>query len=75
METQCAGTAPAINGTFTPNNPLSGFDGQARNGTWRLNIADRAGQDTGTVTSWCISGTVDGIVPPVNVFADGFEQP
>ena len=27
VESQCATTPPAIGGTFTPNNPLSAFDG------------------------------------------------
>lgn len=60
VESQCAtsgGATPppyAIDGSFTPNNPLSAFDGQSLTGTWRLNASDRAGADTGTLTEWCL---------------------
>ena len=59
VETQCSGTPPAISGTFQPNNPLSAFNGQSLDGTWTLNVADLAGQDTGTLVQWCLvpSGT------------------
>ena len=72
VETQCAASAPAINGTFTPNNPLSAFDGQVRTGTWRLTVSDRAGADTGTLTRWCISGSTQ-LALPDDVFKNGFE--
>ncbi|HWT14287.1 MAG TPA: M36 family metallopeptidase, partial [Patescibacteria group bacterium] len=49
VESQCT-TGTAINGTFTPNNPLAAFDGLDRAGTWRLTVSDNAGADTGTVT-------------------------
>ncbi len=35
-----AATAPPYQNTFRPNNPLSAFNGQASNGTWRLEICD-----------------------------------
>ena len=63
VETQCAtsaGVAPppyAINGSFTPNNALSVFNGQALNATWQLNVSDRAALDTGTLTEWCLIAT------------------
>ncbi len=72
VESQCAGSAPTINGTFQPNNPLTAFDGLERAGTWRLTASDNAGADLGTVTRWCISGAVQGVLPD-NVFGDGFE--
>lgn len=68
VESQCAGSAPTINGHFTPNNPLSVFDGQGRSGTWRLTVTDNANDDTGTLTRWCIAGALT-----VDVFTDGFE--
>lgn len=40
---------PAISGNFTPNSPLSAFDGQAINGQWSITVIDRAGGDVGTV--------------------------
>lgn len=39
-------------GTLTPSESLSAFDGQALDGTWTLNVSDRAGSDTGTLVSW-----------------------
>ena len=65
-ENQCAtsgGTTPppyAIDGTFTPNNPLTAFNGQALNATWQLNVSDRAGADTGTLSDWCLIATYGG---------------
>lgn len=54
VETQCAGTVPTISGTFTPNNALSGFDGQSMAGTWTLRVADRRSQNSGTFNEWCL---------------------
>jgi len=39
-------------GTLTPAESLSAFYGQALDGTWTLNVSDRAGSDTGTLVSW-----------------------
>ena len=36
-------------GSFSPNNPLSAFDGENANGTWTINVSDNAGGDTGSV--------------------------
>lgn len=64
VESQCAPstlTTPppyAISGTFTPNNPLSAFDGQDLSGTWTLNVSDRVATDTGTLTGWCLRATI-----------------
>jgi subtilisin-like proprotein convertase family protein len=38
-----------MNGNFTPNNPLTSFDGLSANGIWTLNVADLAQGDTGRV--------------------------
>ena len=63
VETQCATstlTTPppyAIDGTFTPNNPLTAFNGQALNATWQLNASDQAATDTGTLNDWCLIAT------------------
>jgi extracellular elastinolytic metalloproteinase len=72
VESQCAASAPTINGTFTPNNALSAFDGQERISTWRLTAVDAAGGDTGTLTRWCISGSTQ-LASPEDVFKNGFE--
>lgn len=47
----------AIDGTYIPNNPLSVLDGQNANGTWRINISDRASGDTGYLKTWCVTVT------------------
>lgn len=58
VENECAGSTPTISGTFTPNNPLSVFDGENLSGTWSLNITDNASQDTGTLEGWCVLDTL-----------------
>ncbi|MEM8734375.1 MAG: proprotein convertase P-domain-containing protein, partial [Planctomycetota bacterium] len=45
------GAAP-FTGRFRPENPLSAFDGKDGNGTWRLEVFDDAGGDTGTLLEW-----------------------
>jgi len=66
VENMCS-NLPAIFDTPTPNNPLSGFDGQSANGTWTLTISDNAGGDVGQVSQWCL------ITVPVPVELMGFE--
>jgi hypothetical protein len=43
-----------MTGTFTPNNPLSAFDGLNANGTWVLNVSDRAAGDTGSLNAFAL---------------------
>ena len=43
-----------VTGNFTPENPLSAFDGQNANGNWTLNVADTAGADTGTLNRFSL---------------------
>lgn len=68
----CVATVPTLSGSMRPASPLTVFDGQARNATWRLTAIDAAGQDLGTVNQWCLSGSVDTTPSPM-VFANGFE--
>ena len=44
----------AITGNFSPETPLSAFDGQNANGTWTLNVADTATTDTGTLNRFSL---------------------
>ncbi len=44
-------------GSFTPNSPLSTFDGQSSAGAWTLNVTDGAGADTGNLNAWSITFT------------------
>jgi subtilisin-like proprotein convertase family protein len=62
---------PTIAGTFTPNNPLSVFDGQSLAGTWRMTVQDFAGGDTGTLVEWCLA-PAEGLSSAI--FSDGFES-
>ncbi|MBX3056095.1 MAG: M36 family metallopeptidase [Anaerolineae bacterium] len=55
VENQCASGTPTINGTFTPNNSLSAFDGQSGNGTWVLEVTDLyTSADAGTLNAWSV---------------------
>lgn len=64
VENQCAASVPTINGTFTPNNPLSAFDGQSSNGTWVLTVNDfYTAADPGTLNSWSLQICVQGAAP------------
>jgi subtilisin-like proprotein convertase family protein len=69
VEDAC-GAATAIGGTFTPNEPLSAFDGEPVNGTWRLTVSDSVDQDTGTLGDWCVSARVQAI-PDTDADGDG----
>jgi Ca2+-binding RTX toxin-like protein/subtilisin-like proprotein convertase family protein len=58
VEDTCfAGDPPplAIEGRFSPNNPLSGFDGESIGGRWQLKVIDHATGDTGSLDSWSLS--------------------
>jgi subtilisin-like proprotein convertase family protein len=59
VQSQCNGTPPALSGTDSPANPINAvFAGQSFAGTYTLNAADLAAQDTGTLTQWCLVPTV-----------------
>ena len=69
-----AAAAPFI-GTFTPEQPLSTFQGKsgaAVNGVWRLRVEDQAAGDTGTLICWsleltpitCLDGGSQCLSPP-----------
>jgi subtilisin-like proprotein convertase family protein len=56
VENQCNGSAPAISGTFSPNNALTAFDGQSSSGTWQLTVTDNyTSADAGTLNGWSIT--------------------
>jgi len=48
----CNPSTPAINGTYSPSDPLSRFNGTDPAGTWTLTATDNAMSDTGTLTGW-----------------------
>lgn len=51
-------------GSFRPEGLLATLDGEVVNGTWRLEITDDAGRDTGRLVAWSldISGTGESAV-------------
>lgn len=64
VEGVCASSPPAINGTFSPNNALSAFDGENGNGTWVLTVADAyTSGDAGTLDAWSVEICTTGPVP------------
>jgi len=56
FESNCLNATPAFpaDGHFTPNNPLSAFDGEDLAGDWTLTVSDNAAGDTGTLVEWCV---------------------
>lgn len=67
VENECSAGVPTINGTFTPNVSLTGFDGQSVNGSWTMTVSDAVGADSGTLNQWCLVATLGGIAPtPTN---------
>jgi subtilisin-like proprotein convertase family protein len=46
-----SGAAPFA-GSFTPDQPLSAFDGKLTAGTWKLRVSDQAGADVGNLFCW-----------------------
>ncbi len=54
VEDECDAGTPTIFGSFSPNNPLSAFDGETLSGSWTLTVSDNAGADFGTLLEWCL---------------------
>ncbi len=71
IEDECAAGIPTIDGSFTPNSPLSALDGQELAGTWRLQVTDAEGQDVGTLNEWCLTPATDGGGDPTDTDMDG----
>lgn len=55
IEALCGANIPTSPPSFTPNNPLSVFDGLPIAGTWRINVADVASIDTGSLGRVCLT--------------------
>ncbi|WP_291721473.1 proprotein convertase P-domain-containing protein [Bernardetia sp.] len=51
VQAQCGGGTPSINGTFTPNQPLSDFDGENPSGNWTIRVFDLAAGEFGRLMS------------------------
>jgi hypothetical protein len=54
IETTCGAGTTFPAGTYSPNNPLSAFDGENADGTWTLSVTDWAGADTGTLNNFAL---------------------
>ncbi|NNF17943.1 MAG: hypothetical protein HKN70_14460 [Gammaproteobacteria bacterium] len=54
VENECSTTPPAIGGIVNPQGTLGDFAGESIGGTWRLDVSDSAGGDTGTLNEWCL---------------------
>jgi len=68
IETVCNAAAPSALSppNYTPNNPLSAFDGLDAVGEWTITSRDFfTGGDTGTLVSWSLHISSDGPVCPI----------
>jgi subtilisin-like proprotein convertase family protein len=62
-------------GTYRPNAPLSAFNGQNPNGTWTLNVSDRASGDAGNVRRFSLLFYSYECCPSITVTdEDGFDS-
>jgi subtilisin-like proprotein convertase family protein len=47
--------APAITGTYSPDEPLAALADESRAGVWKLRVFDDYSVDTGSLTAWSLS--------------------
>jgi subtilisin-like proprotein convertase family protein len=65
---------------YTPNNPLSVFNGMSSSGDWTIRVSDNAGFDTGTLNHWSLhlhapgAGPCEGIAVCGNGTVEGSEE-
>ncbi|HSH03075.1 MAG TPA: hypothetical protein VLL52_11200, partial [Anaerolineae bacterium] len=67
VEDACANTPPTINGTFSPNQPLSTFATETLSGTWRLTATDFVNGDEGTINHWCLAPITSNLNPSLTL--------
>ena len=65
IQTVSSSAAP-FTGTFSPNSPLSAFNGQAPNGDWKLLVQDFLDQDGGNIRAWSVTVSTTGAVPALS---------
>ena len=58
IQTAVDANAP-FNGSWTPANPLSAFDGEDPNGAWTLEVQDFYSQDTGSIRAFSVLISTD----------------
>ncbi|HJU39096.1 MAG TPA: S8 family serine peptidase, partial [Tahibacter sp.] len=74
VESSCSNGDPAYappGGRYTPNQPLSAFDGVEAGGTYSVFLSDSASQDSGVIQNLCLIPTIQADA----IFANGFETP
>ena len=54
LSVNCSTVAPAINGSISPVDPLSNFNGEDPNGVWTLSVTDSFGEDGGSIDDFSI---------------------
>ncbi|MFO0909702.1 MAG: proprotein convertase P-domain-containing protein [Isosphaeraceae bacterium] len=65
-----AGSAP-FTGSFTPEQPLSAFNGIVPNGTWTLLAYDSVSSDVGVIQNWSLTITTTASDPSTTTDATG----
>ena len=65
----CLTAVPSITGTVRSQDDLARFNGLPMAGTFKLTVADEVSAETGQVTRWCVSASVDSQA----MFSNGFE--
>ena len=64
VASKCASSPAGISGIYQPETALGAFDGQNITGNWILNVSDRAVNDTGRLTDWCLFASISPNPPP-----------
>ncbi len=80
IETRCGNpNVPTSPPAYTPNNPLSAFDGQVVTGDWEIFVSDSVSGDVGQLTSFCMQwNSTDvsvGLTPSAEIIAAGSVSP
>ena len=65
-EDACADDPPALGGRLRPAESLARFTGAPLAGTWRLQVADLAGGDAGTLQAWCLEVAAAPVATPTH---------
>jgi subtilisin-like proprotein convertase family protein len=69
----CSAGVPTVGaGPFRPQDALTAMDGRTLAGDWRLTLIDSAGQDVGTLDTWCLIPAANA-AQPEELFENGFE--
>ena len=71
VENVC-GSNPAIGGVVNPDGTLADFSGESLGGTWRMDVTDGVGGDTGTLNEWCLIPVLED--PVIDTDGDGIDD-